>query len=78
MSASHRPTFFRPDQIVAMHAAYEKSCAAMGITTKADILSKHVAARIVDLAKAGELDPEKLAALALADFDGRSRTRPGA
>jgi hypothetical protein len=46
----------------------------MGLTTKGNIFSERVAVKIVDLARAGEFDPDKLTALALAHFDGRSRS----
>jgi hypothetical protein len=48
----------------------------MGLTRRANFFSERVAVKIVDLARAGEFDPDKLTALALADFDGRSRGSP--
>jgi hypothetical protein len=61
--------FFHPEQIEAMHAAYERACAAMGLETKATIVTEHVAVKIVDFARAGEFDANKLTDLVLADFD---------
>jgi hypothetical protein len=60
-------------QIGAMHMAYERTCAAMGLQTKATIVTERVAVEIVDFAKAGEFDANKLADLVLADFDLTSR-----
>jgi hypothetical protein len=65
--------FFNPEQIEAMHAAYDRACTAMGLETKATIVTERVAVRIVDFARAGEFDTNKLTDLVLADFDLASK-----
>jgi hypothetical protein len=65
--------FFHPEQIEAMHTAYERACAVMGLGTKASIVTERVAVRIVDFAKAGEFDANKLTDLVLADFNLASK-----
>ena len=64
---------FQPEQIEAMHTAYERACAAMGLKRKATIVTERVAVKIVDLARAGEFDADKLTDLVLADFDNNER-----
>ena len=73
MATDHRVPFFHPEQIEAMHAAYERACAAMGLETKATIVTERVAVKIVDFARAGEFDANKLTDLVLADFDLASK-----
>jgi hypothetical protein len=45
----------------------------MGLERKATIITERVAVRVVDLARAGEFDADKLTALVLADFDCASK-----
>jgi hypothetical protein len=73
MPTDRRVPFFHPEQIDAMHTAYERVCAAMGLARKATIVTERVAVKIVDLARAGEFDADKLADLVLADFDRASK-----
>jgi hypothetical protein len=62
--------FFRPDQIEAMHKAFEQVRTRMGLTgAKAIAVVELVAIRIVELAVAGEFDPDKLTDIVLAEFD---------
>jgi hypothetical protein len=61
---------FRPDQIDAMHKAFEQVRTRMGLTgAKAIPVVELVAIRIVELAVAGEFDPDKLTDIVLAEFD---------
>ena len=61
--------FFRPDQIDAMHRAFERVRTKMGLTgAKAIPIVELVAIRIVELARAGEFDPDKLTDTVLAEF----------
>jgi hypothetical protein len=73
MPAEQRGPVFRPKQIEEMYAAYERACAAMGLKSKATVASDRVAVKIVDLARAGEFDADKLTDLVLADFDLQSK-----
>jgi hypothetical protein len=60
---------FKPEQVEAMHRAYERACAAMGLKRKATIITDRIAVKIVDFARAGEFDADKLTNLVLTDFD---------
>jgi hypothetical protein len=63
--------FFRPDQINAMHKAFEQVCARLRLTgAKAIPVVELVAIRIVELAHAGEFDSDKLTATVVAEFNG--------
>jgi hypothetical protein len=63
--------FFRPDQIEAMHKAFEQVRTRMGLTdAKALPVVDLVAIRIVELAREGEFDPDKLTETVVAEFDG--------
>jgi hypothetical protein len=63
--------FFRPEQIDAMHRAFEQVRTRMRLTgAKALPVVELVAIRIVELAHAGEFDPDKLTETVVAEFDG--------
>jgi hypothetical protein len=63
--------FFRPDQIDAMHKAFEQVRTKLRLTgPKAMPVVELVAIRIVELAHAGEFDPDKLTATVVAEFNG--------
>jgi hypothetical protein len=63
--------FFRPDQIEAMHEAFKQVCTRLRLTgAKAIPVVELVAIRIVELAHAGEFDPDRLTEAVLAEFDG--------
>jgi hypothetical protein len=62
--------FFRPDQIDAMHKAFEQVPTKLRLTEpKATPVVELVAIRIVELAHAGEFDPDKLTATVVAEFN---------
>jgi hypothetical protein len=62
--------FFRPDQIEAMHKAFEQVRTRLRLTgAKALPVAELVAIRIVELAQAGEFDPDKLTEAVVAEFD---------
>jgi hypothetical protein len=61
---------FRPDQIDSMYRAFERVRTRMRLTgAKAIPVVDLVAIRIVELACAGEFDPDKLTNTVLAEFD---------
>jgi hypothetical protein len=63
---------FHPDQIEAMHQAYEQVRARLRLTgagAKAAPMVERVAIRIVELAHAGEFDPDKLTETVVAEFE---------
>jgi hydroxymethylpyrimidine/phosphomethylpyrimidine kinase len=59
---------FSDDQIEAMNRAFKQACAKMGLTGDTPVIEL-VAVRILELAYAGEFDPDKLAATVVAEFD---------
>jgi hypothetical protein len=59
-----------PDQIDAMHAAFERVRTRLRLTgANAAPVIELLAIRIVELAHAGEFDPDKMTEAALATFD---------
>jgi hypothetical protein len=63
--------FFLPDQIDAMHKAFEQVRTRMRLTgAKALPVAELVAIRIVELARDGEFDPDKLTETVVAEFGG--------
>jgi hypothetical protein len=61
MAANRRDPVFRPDHIDAMHKAFELACKRLRLRgTKAAPIIELVAIKIVELARAGEFDTEKL------------------
>jgi hypothetical protein len=63
--------FFRPDQIEAMRKAFEQVRRRMRLTgAKALPVVDLVAIRIVELARQGEFDPDKLTETVVAELDG--------
>jgi hypothetical protein len=73
----HEPVpIFDRHQITAMHTAFEQVCARMRLVgTKATPVIELVAIKIVELARAGEFDPEKLAGAAMAEFSEAVKSR---
>jgi hypothetical protein len=62
---------FRPDQVDAMHTAFQRVRTRLRLTgAKSAPVAERVAVRIVELAGAGEFDPAKLTAAVVAEFDG--------
>jgi hypothetical protein len=64
---------FQPEHIDAMHAAFVIACARLRLRIGSSE-SDGVALKIMDLAKRGEHDSKKLAALAVSEIDNRLRT----
>jgi hypothetical protein len=62
--------FFRRDQIDEMHKAFEQVCIRLRLKgPKAMPVAELVAIRIVELALAGEFDPDKLTEAVVAELD---------
>jgi hypothetical protein len=59
---------FSPDQVDAMNRAFKQACTRMGLTGSTPVI-EIVAVRIVELALAGEFDPDKLTETVVAEFD---------
>jgi hypothetical protein len=63
--------FFGPDQIDAMHKAFEQVRTRMRLTGALALpVVELVAIRIVELARDGEFNPDKLTEAVVAEFDG--------
>jgi hypothetical protein len=56
---------FDPDVVRAMMAAFDKACAVLGLVDREDPLTESLAKTIVEQARTGERDPDKLCAMAL-------------
>jgi hypothetical protein len=65
-----RHTFtFEPDHIEAMRRAFDAACTKLELSTgSGDQKTELVARRIIELARAGERDANRLAARVLAEF----------
>ncbi len=59
---------FDPDLTRAMGAAFEEACGTLGLSLTSDPATEAVAKVIIDLADAGERDPERLYERALAHY----------
>ncbi len=56
---------FGPEDIVSFSAAFETALSKLGLVDRNDPAALAVAKLIIELAKEGERDPERLCALAL-------------
>jgi hypothetical protein len=65
----HGAPFFSSEQIDAMHKAFEQVCTRLRLRGALPV-AELVAIRIVELAHAGEFDPDKLTEKLVAEFDG--------
>jgi urease gamma subunit len=59
---------FDPETILNMNAALFGACRALGLKVKDDEATRLLAMRIIELARDGERNPERLRAAALKDF----------
>jgi hypothetical protein len=56
---------FDPEAVRAMMAAFDKACAVLGLVDREDPLIQSLAKTIVEQARTGERNPDKLCAMAL-------------
>jgi hypothetical protein len=56
---------FGPEDIAKLSAAFEAALGKLGITDRTDLITTEVAKLIIEFAKQGERDPERLCALAV-------------
>ena len=56
---------FGPEDLAKMSAAFEAALGKLGLVDRTDPLTMEVAKLIIEFAKAGERDPERLCDLAL-------------
>jgi hypothetical protein len=59
---------FAPEQIEAMHSALKRACARARLTGATPVIEL-IAIRILELARAGEFDPDKITETLLAEFE---------
>jgi hypothetical protein len=65
-----RKHFVEPEHMEAMRAAFHRVCDILQLNSDADDpMTEIVVTKIVELEKAGELDPERLCIAVLADLD---------
>jgi hypothetical protein len=68
-----------PEHIEAMRAAFHRVCDILQLNCDADDpMTEIVVMKIVELAKAGELDPERLCIAMMADLDNAPQARAAA
>jgi hypothetical protein len=59
---------FEPDLIEAIRLAFQRACEALQLQDTSDAFTEIVATRIIELAKAGEVDPDRLCSDVLAQL----------
>jgi hypothetical protein len=64
---------FDPEHITAMTTAFEDALRNLGLVDRSDPLVESVAKKIVDAAKMGERDPERLRVQVLRDLNQSDR-----
>jgi hypothetical protein len=52
---------FTPEEVQAIRSAYQLACASLGLSNVPDRLTGIVAEKVIEVAYAEELDPERLA-----------------
>ena len=68
-AASSRTFAFEPEHIQAMHRAFGAVCAKLQLSTDTGVkVTELVAAKIIELAVAGERNADRLTARVLAEF----------
>jgi hypothetical protein len=67
---------FTPEEVEAIRSAYRLACAALGLSNVPDRLTGIVAKKVIEVACAQELDPERLAHAAVAQLGAPVRVEP--
>jgi hypothetical protein len=63
---------FQPDEVKAMAKAFEASRAALGLSNREEAFRKLLARKVVECARTGERDPERLCKLVLLELENNS------
>ena len=66
-------TAFTPEDITAIEGVFEAALRELGLVDRSDPLAEMVAKRLIELAKRGDRDPDRLLRAVLALFDGSTR-----
>jgi hypothetical protein len=64
---------FEPELIEAMRLAFHKACQTLQLRSRDDALTEIVAEKIVEFAKTGESDPERLCSQTLGALSGQRK-----
>ena len=64
-------TFFSPEDITALATAFEDTLRTLRLSDRNDPIALMVAKKIIELAKQGEHNPERLRALVISQFQKR-------
>jgi hypothetical protein len=59
---------YDPETKRVMGVAFEMTCAALKLADRADLATEIVANKIIEIAKQGEIDPDRLCERALIDL----------
>jgi hypothetical protein len=68
---------FNPDEVALLVGAFESTLAALGLTNREERFSIIVAETIIELAKEGERDPDRLRDEAIRSLSGIGCSRRG-
>ena len=66
-------TFFSPEDITALATAFEDTLHTLRLADRNDPIVLMVAKKIIELARRGERNPERLRALVISQFEKRLR-----
>ena len=66
-------TFFSPEDITALTTAFEDTLHTLRLADRNDPIVLMVAKKIIELARRGERNPERLRALVISQFEERLR-----
>jgi len=66
-------TFFSPEDITALATAFEDTLRTLRLADRNDPIVLMVAKKIIELARQGERNPERLRALVISQFEKRLR-----
>ena len=66
-------TFFSPEDITALATAFEDTLHTLRLADRNDPIVLMVAKKIIELARQGERNPERLRALVISQFEKRLR-----
>ena len=64
---------FTPEEVTAITGAFESALQSLGLVNRSDPLAETVARTIIDLAKSGERDPDRLRDQVLTTFGHAAR-----
>ena len=66
-------TFFSPEDITALATAFEDTLRTLRLADRNDPIVLMVAKKVIELARQGERNPERLRALVISQFEKRLR-----